>query len=261
MRAAAKAPQIHVTSGYNPFASQRERVSPQWQQLYEPLRREPLQQELPNIATQQTAEQPIQVQSREQNELTSELKDAMLHPQAVAGGYIACMTSSGLMLVHARRAHVTILYNQLVSHLQNNRSASQQLLFPEQLTVSQEEMPVLEALLPELRQIGFELEKMSANEYDITALPSVLGNRNAEVALRAIIARSADKQTDLSSDMQQRIALTLAQSAAIPMGKTMSEAEMTDMIDKLFSLPSHRITPDGKTVVVWLSAEEIARRF
>lgn len=261
MRAAAKAPQIHVTSGYNPFASQRERVSPQWQQLYEPLRREPLQQELPNIATQQTAEQPIQVQSREQNELTSELKDAMLHPQAVAGGYIACMTSSGLMLVHARRAHVTILYNQLVSQLQNNRSASQQLLFPEQLTVSQEEMPVLEALLPELRQIGFELEKMSANEYDITALPSVLGNRNAEVALRAIIARSADKQTDLSSDMQQRIALTLAQSAAIPMGKTMSEAEMTDMIDKLFSLPSHRITPDGKTVVVWLSAEEIARRF
>ena len=261
MRAAAKAPQIHVTSGYNPFASQRERVSPQWQQLYEPLRREPLQQELPNIATQQTAEQPIQVQSREQNELTSELKDAMLHPQAVAGGYIACMTSSGLMLVHARRAHVTILYNQLVSQLQNNRSASQQLLFPEQLTVSQDEMPVLEALLPELRQIGFELEKMSANEYDITALPSVLGNRNAEVALRAIIARSADKQTDLSSDMQQRIALTLAQSAAIPMGKTMSEAEMTDMIDKLFSLPSHRITPDGKTVVVWLSAEEIARRF
>ena len=261
MRAAAKAPQIHVTSGYNPFASQRERVSPQWQQLYEPLRREQVQQELPNIATQQTAEQPIQVQSREQNELTSELKDAMLHPQAVAGGYIACMTSSGLMLVHARRAHVTILYNQLVSQLQNNRSASQQLLFPEQLTVSQEEMPVLEALLPELRQIGFELEKMSANEYDITALPSVLGNRNAEVALRAIIARSADKQTDLSSDMQQRIALTLAQSAAIPMGKTMSEAEMTDMIDKLFSLPSHRITPDGKTVIVWLSAEEIARRF
>ena len=261
MRATAKVPQIHVTSGYNPFASQRERVSPQWQQLYEPLRREPLQQELPNIATQQTAEQPIQVQSREQNELTSELKDAMLHPQAVAGGYIACMTSSGLMLVHARRAHVTILYNQLVSQLQNNRSASQQLLFPEQLTVSQDEMPVLEALLPELRQIGFELEKMSANEYDITALPSVLGNRNAEVALRAIIARSADKQTDLSSDMQQRIALTLAQSAAIPMGKMMSEAEMTDMIDKLFSLPSHRITPDGKTVVVWLSAEEIARRF
>ena len=166
-----------------------------------------------------------------------------------------------MMLVHARRAHVTILYYQLVSQLQNNRSASQQLLFAEQLTVSQEEMPVLEALLPELKQIGFELEKVSANTYDITALPSVLGNRNAEVALRAIIARSADKQADLRTDMQQRIALTLAQSAAIPMGKSMSEAEMIDMLDKLFSLPSHRITPDGKTVVVWMSSEEIARRF
>lgn len=261
MRAAAKAPELHVTSGYNPFASQHERVSPHWQQLYEPLRRELVQQELPTIAAQQAAEQAAGQTMPELGELRSELKEAMLHPQAVAGGYIACMTSSGMILVHARRAHVTILYYQLVCQLQNNRSASQQLLFAEQLTVSQEEMPVLEALLPELKQIGFELEKVSANTYDITALPSVLGNRNAEVALRAIIARSADKQADLRTDMQQRIALTLAQSAAIPMGKSMSEAEMIDMLDKLFSLPSHRITPDGKTVVVWMSAEEIARRF
>ena len=165
------------------------------------------------------------------------------------------------MIVHARRAHVTILYHQLIAQLHDQRGASQQLLFPEQLTVSAEEQAVLDALLPDLQHIGFELEKVAAGQYDITAMPSVLGNKNAETALRAIIARSIDGQMDVREDMQQRIALTLAQSAAISMGKPLSELEMDDMLRRLFALPSHRITPDGKTVIVLLSTEDIARRF
>ena len=253
MRAGAKAPELHLSSGYNPFSQPRnavqpkERVTPHWQELYEPLRREqqssvmpePVQDELPQIQT----------------------KDAVLHPQALAGGYISCVVPEGLLLVHARRAHVTILYHQLLAQLQIHRGVSQQLLFAEPLTLSADEQPVLEALLPELRYIGFELEKVSADAYDITAMPSVLGNQSAETSLRAILARSADSPSDLQADMQQRIALTLAQSAAIPTGKNMSEAEMSDLLEKLFALPSSRITPDGKTVAVLLSAEDIARRF
>ena len=240
MRASAKAPELHVSSGYNPFTQpQKEKVSPHWQELYEPLKQVPVQQ----------------------TELPHQPEFENVHPQSVAGGYIVCAKDSGLMLVHARRAHITILYNQLASQLQSHRGVSQQLLFAEPLTVSADEQPILESLLPDLGSIGFELEKVSPNSYDITALPSVLGNQNAAAALRAIIARALDGQTDVQADMQQRIALTLAQSAAIPMGKNLSEAEMADLLDKLFALPSNRITPDGKTVVVWLSAEEIARRF
>lgn len=239
MRASAKAPELHVTSGYNPFTQQKEKVTPHWQQLYEPLKQ-------------------VQVQ---QTELPHPIESETLHPQSVAGGYIVCAKDSGLMLIHARRAHITILYNQLAAQLQSHRGVSQQLLFAEPLTVSADEQPILETLLPDLRSIGFELQKVSSNTYDITSLPSVLGNQNAATALRAIIARAADGQSDVHADMQQHIALTFAQSAAIPMGKNLSEAEMTDMLDRLFALPSYRITPDGKTVVVWLSAEEIARRF
>lgn len=244
MRANAKAPQIHATAGYNPFTPQHERVTPHWQELYEPLK----QQVQPTSAPQQA-------------ELPHEMSEAPMHPQALAGGYISCVQDDGLILVHARRAHITILYYQLITQLQNRQGVSQQLLFPEQLTVSADEQPVLEALLPDLQHIGFELEKVAANTYEITALPSVLGNSNAEMALRAILARAGEDQRAVREDMQQHIALTLAQSAAIPMGKTLGEAEMQDLLRRLFALPSHRITPDGKTVIVWLSAEDIARRF
>lgn len=250
MRANAKVPQLHVSTGYNPFASQRERVTPHWQELYEPLNRQP-----------QVQAQPVQPTATPQTELPHELSEATLHPQAVGGGYIACATESGLVLVHARRAHITILYNQLITQLNNNQGVSQQLLFPESLSVNAEEQVVLDALLPDLQHIGFELDKVATGQYDISAVPSLLDNSNAEATLRAIIARSADGQSDLRDDMQQRIALTLAQNAAIPMGKTFSEAEMQNLLSKLFALTSHRITPDGKTTVVLLSTEDIARRF
>ncbi|MBO4577784.1 MAG: DNA mismatch repair endonuclease MutL [Paludibacteraceae bacterium] len=248
MRANAKAPQLHVSTGYNPFAQQHERVTPHWQDLYEPLKQ-------PQQLASQLSVEP------QQTELPHDLTELPLHPQAVAGGYITCATENGLMIIHARRAHITILYHQLIAQLRDQRGASQQLLFPEQLTVSTEEQTALDALLPDLQHIGFELEKVAAGQYDITAMPSVLGNKNAETALRAIIARSVDGQMDVREDMQQRIALTLAQSAAISMGKPLSEVEMEDMLRRLFALPSHRITPDGKTVIVLLSTEDIARRF
>ena len=248
MRANAKAPQLHVSTGYNPFAQQHERVTPHWQDLYEPLKQ-------PQQLVSQLSVEP------QQTELPHALTELPLHPQAVGGGYITCATENGLMIVHARRAHITILYHQLIAQLHDQRGASQQLLFPEQLTVSAEEQAALDVLLPDLQHIGFELEKVAAGQYDITAMPSVLGNKNAETALRAIIARSVDGQMDVREDMQQRIALTLAQSAAISMGKPLSEVEMEDMLRRLFALPSHRITPDGKTVIVLLSTEDIARRF
>ena len=248
MRANAKAPQLHASAGYNPFAQQHERVTPHWQDLYEPLKQ-------PQQLASQLSVEP------QQTELPHALTELPLHPQAVGGGYITCATENGLMIVHARRAHVTILYHQLIAQLHDQRGASQQLLFPERLTVSAEEQAALDALLPDLQHIGFELEKVAASQYDITAMPSVLGNKNAETALRAIIARSVDGQMDVREDMQQRIALTLAQSAAISMGKPLSEVEMEDMLRRLFALPSHRITPDGKTVIVLLSTEDIARRF
>lgn len=253
MRAGAKVPELHVSAGYNPFSQQRdassvhkenafvpqkEHVTPHWQELYEPLRQQP-----------------------HRDELDPDWPQAALRPQALAGGYIACATDNGLILVHARRAHITILYAQLIEQLQNQRGVSQQLLFPEQLTLSADEQPVLVSLLPDLKHIGFELVPTAANQYDITALPSLLTNQNAETALRAILARATDGQIAVREQMQHQIALTLAQSAAIPMGKTLSETEMHDLLDRLFALPYNRITPDGKTVVVWLTAEDIARRF
>lgn len=259
MRAGVKAPELKMSTNYNPFET-RQRVSPHWQDLYEPLRHEQRSTD-PGIEIPIGSTAMEQEPEQHEQDLPATWADADLHPQALIGGYITCTTDSGLVLVHARRAHITILYNNLLAQLHAGRGVGQQLLFPEQLVVSADEQPVLEALMPELHTIGFEIQATGGNTYDVSSLPSVLGDQNAEVVLRAIIARAADRQVDLRQDMQRHIALTLAKSAAIPMGKTLSEAEMQAILHQLFALKEHRVTPDGKTVMVCMTPEEIARRF
>lgn len=249
-RAEVKTPRLQMSEGYNPFQQPREHISSHWQELYEPLKH--------TSATRSNVILPDEIPTQP---LLHEHADAELHPIQITGGYIGCSTEESLMLVHPRRAHANVLYHRLLSHLQSGHGVSQQLLFPETLHVSVDEQPVLESILPDLEQIGFAFQKIASCEYDITALPSVLGNKNAEEVLRAIITRTSEIGNDIHADLQQRIALTLAQSAAIPMGKTMSEQEMCNLLKELFALPTQRITPDGKTIVVLLTGEEIARRF
>ena len=240
MRATAKAPELHMSTGYNPFAQQKSRPEPHWQTLYEPLRQ---------------SAAPVTTPAAE------EWTDITLHPQMTAGGYICCVTDDGLMLVHTRRAHMNILYHRLINQLQSGHTMSQQLLFPEIIRLGGDEQPLFASLMPELEHVGFAFEQVAEGAYDITATPAVLGDKNAEAALRAILTRAVDQGDDIHQQMQQHIAMTLAQSAAVPMGKPMTEMQMQELLKQLFALPDYRITPDGKTVVVRMTDEDIARRF
>lgn len=65
----------------------------------------------------------------------------------------------------------------------------------------------------------------------------------------------------LKDNWIQKLALTLANDAAIPYGKTMIQKEMNELIDHLFALNSYLWTPDGKRVIFTLTEEELRKNF
>ena len=70
------------------------------------------------------------------------------------------------------------------------------------------------------------------------------------------------QDTELSAQQQweEMIALSLAEQMAIPQGKTLSEIEMRDLVERL-GQSSSRYLPNGKTISTLLSNEEIQKRF
>jgi DNA mismatch repair protein MutL len=116
-------------------------------------------------------------------------------------------------------------------------------------------------MLNDLRAIGFDMEQLSPDSYSIQGIPAQIGNLSAAPVLQEIITQVRDRGADTQSEWREQIAMSLAEKAAIPSGKQLTEEEMRDLVLKLVSLPQYRRTNDGKIILSLLSDEEINKRF
>ena len=170
-------------------------------------------------------------------------------------------TESGLMMVNQHRAHIAVLYHQFLEQLGHAQGAMQQLLFPEVLNLQADEMILAGQLLPDLQAIGFDLEQLSPDSYSIQGVPAQLANQSPLPVLQHIIRQVRERGADTQAEWREQIALSLAENAAIPYGKSLNETEMRDLISRLTQLSSYGRTPDGKTIISLMSDEEMNRRF
>ena len=70
-----------------------------------------------------------------------------------------------------------------------------------------------------------------------------------------------EKEGKVKEEVQGTLALALAKAAAIVSGQVLSDEEMDNLVDGLFSVSTPNYTPDGKKVVAVLKEEEIERMF
>jgi len=175
--------------------------------------------------------------------------------------YIFVSTEEGVLLIHPRRAHSAVLYAQFIEQLTNTQGAMQQMLFPEVLSLQPDEMVLMDHLLPDLRTIGFDLEQLSPDSFSIQGVPGQLASQSPLPVLEDILHQVRERGADTKQEWQKQIAVSLADAAAIPMGKSLTDSEMRDLVTRLFALPQYRRTVDGKTIVSLVKDEEISKRF
>ena len=175
--------------------------------------------------------------------------------------YIILPSESGLMMVHQHRAHAAILYKELLQQLKKQQGMSQALLFPEILELTENDMQTLQAMQEDLQAIGFGLDQFSPNSYSVTAVPMQLGQNNPCETLLQVIHQVQDNGGTAAQQWQENMALALADKMAIPMGKTLSEIEMRDLLTRLMEQHPARFLNNGQTIITILSHEEIQKRF
>ena len=251
------APRVTVDPTYNPFhtrgAIYPDRAPRNWESLYEGL-------------------------PTSRNTGTPEYRDAgmpdlpegeLLRPEDVescplwqyGNKYILVPSANGLMLINQHRAHAAVLYARYVDQLVHSQGAMQQLLFPEVLSLSPDDMVLLTQIAPDLRAIGFDLEQLSPDSYSVQGVPSQLVNQSPLPVLQHILDQVRERGADTQREWREQIALSLAEQSAIPYGKPLTEEEMRDIVSKLVRLPQYRRTADGKVIVSLLTDEEINKRF
>ncbi|MBR4546771.1 MAG: DNA mismatch repair endonuclease MutL [Paludibacteraceae bacterium] len=184
-----------------------------------------------------------------------------VHPLQIAGRYIAVAVPDGLMLVDQHRAHMTVLFAEIEQQMQTGHAVQQQLLFPETLELSADDMLLMRQLQDQLLDLGFELEQLSSRAYAVNSVPALLGNEAPQRCLNDILAAVRETGISAKKEWNRQIALTMARDTAVAYGKTLLEQDMSDLLKRLLALPVYTKTPDGKTVMTILSETELEKRF
>ena len=180
---------------------------------------------------------------------------------------------SGLMIIDQHRADVRIRYERYLGQLENHAAATQQMLFPESVRFSPAECVILQQILPSLTAIGFDLSDLGGNTFAINGIPAGLEGIDPVTLLQQIVTDAEDHSIcdDSASDkssinnklltINKNIALSLAQSVAVPYGQVLSNDEMEQIVNELFACSNVNYTPNGKPILSILPQADIERLF
>ena len=241
------APQVKLNPQYNPFketpvpAYTRPSVPKEWEQLYEGIETKPQQ----TLFDQQSSDDLMEEKSP-------------VHYQ-YKGQYIMTAVKSGLMVIDQHRAHVRILYEQYLSRQKEHKVEAQKVLFPEVVQLSATEGVLLEKMMPEMADMGFELTNLGGGSYAVNAVPAGLDGVPVVSLITDMVVDASEKGVSLRDEISRSLALSLAHSAAIPYGQVLSNDEMEGLVNDLFACSNVNYSPDGKSILGILSQQEISR--
>ena len=193
------------------------------------------------------------------SEMMAKPEEEILKPYQFADRFILVPSEQGLMIIDQHRAHIRVLYDRFMANAKSHAAASQGLLFPEMFQLSANDAVVFEELKPRFAALGFDLSDMGRGAIAVQGVPSGMEGQDYERLITDMIADIRINPTHEEDRQLESLALAMANKAAIPAGRRLSENEMQELVRSLkaCSMPSR--TPDAKTVYIVRSVQEISR--
>ena len=177
------------------------------------------------------------------------------------GRYILSPAKSGLMVIDQHRAHVRILFDRYINRISTGSMSSQTILFPEVIHLSASQSVALEELRPEMEKMGFALSPLGGTDWTVNAVPAGLDGVDVTAMLNQIIDSVDNGGKPVKRHVLEHLALSVARSAAIPVGRQLMQEEMDHLVADLLRLHEPNYTPDGKTIITVIPMEQITKLF
>lgn len=175
--------------------------------------------------------------------------------------YILSPSKNGLMVVDQHRAHVRILFDRYAEMVKQGTLATQKVIFPEILQLSSSQNVLLDSIIDDVAALGFDLAFLGDNTWSINGVPSVLGEVNPSETIAGMIESAEESGGQVETPLRDKLALSMARSAAIRPGQPLNQSDMERLLSDLFKLSTPNYTPDGLPVIGELSIESIAKLF
>jgi DNA mismatch repair protein MutL len=254
-----KTPTIKVNKDYNPFETKT--VAPQikkqsaenWESLYDSFKKDTI--EVTEHVGQQQEQQTFSPDwdTEEHHESQTLIQ---LHSK-----YILTQLKSGCLIIDQHRAHTRILFEEFSKNLEQGKGSTQQLLFPETIDFTSSDAELLSELKSEIKNLGFDFDKMGKSSFVVSGVPSELKEQNIKKVLEGLLEQFKLNESELKLKKHENLAISMARSASVKSGKKLGGEEMKVIVDHLFACEMPYSLPNGKPTIVTLNLDELNQQF
>ncbi len=174
------------------------------------------------------------------------------------GRYAVATFSSKMLVVDLTRARERLLYDHYVASLQSGHSVSQQLLFPELLTLTEEEFDLVEEYAVDFASLGFDIKAQGANTIEVFGIPADVHTEQLDRAIYDLL-QSLKLPQSMVEMRRNALAQTLAHSEAV--GSTRFTQEDAERLTTQILASAESYTPAGKRIVSAWALSDIKNLF
>ncbi|MCK4711918.1 MAG: DNA mismatch repair protein MutL, partial [Marinosulfonomonas sp.] len=176
--------------------------------------------------------------------------------------YIIAQTADGMVIVDQHAAHERLVYEKLKAQMALSGVASQALLIPEIVELSEGDAARLLEMADDLAGLGLRLEPFGAGAIAVRETPAILGTVDAGAMILDILDELADLGD--SQTVQARIEAILSRVAchgSIRSGRRMQADEMNALLREMEATPHSGQCNHGRPTYVELKLADIERLF
>ncbi|SHM52808.1 DNA mismatch repair protein MutL [Cyclobacterium lianum] len=179
----------------------------------------------------------------------------------IGQAYFVTQTSSGLLVFDQQATHQRILYERYIRQLEQSAGASQQCLFPQNISLSPADFALVMDLKDELNNLGFQLTVFGQNTILINGVPTDIHIASEKLLFEEMLEQFKHFKDELSLGRRENLARSLAKKTAIKKGDPLKSQEMENLAGQLFACQNPNYSPEGYKTFIKLDLDKIERFF
>lgn len=174
--------------------------------------------------------------------------------------YAATVNEGALVIVDLHRAFESVLFDRYSMMLESGNSVSQQLLFPETLTLSLDDASLLDQHIADFSSFGFDIALRDEHTAEVSGLPADLAAQSAGELVYDLLDVLREETGTTGEVRQRHLAASMARKGSYSRNRAMSCEEIGALLDSLGSCANPSYTPSGNPIMTVLNEDEIAKR-
>jgi DNA mismatch repair protein MutL len=176
--------------------------------------------------------------------------------------YVVMESDRGLVLLDQHAAHERILFEQMLSRLEREETASQRLLLPETLELAPRDAQFLREQLATLTRLGIGLSEFGERTFLLDALPPFVRGGDARQFVLDVLdeLKAAGPGVNPLRLGEQTVAKTVCRHA-VKAHDPLSPVELEQLLEDLRHCVMPYTCPHGRPTLIELSFRELEKKF